>query len=94
MTMARQASPAATMRSTRTAVLASVPLAALLVFGTAGPAQAGTCPAGYHFNDFGNGAGFCALDATGGETGGPMVSDGGSGNTSSYGEPMAPPVVE
>lgn len=65
-----------------------------MVFCAAGAAQAGTCPAGYHFNDFGNGAGFCAQDPSGGGTGGSTVSYGGGGTTPSYGEPMAPPVVK
>lgn len=82
-------------RAPRTATaLAAVPVAALLALGGAGAAQAGTCPAGQHWNEMGGGAGFCSIDATGGGTGGPVTIDlGGGAIPPSYGEPMAPPVV-
>jgi hypothetical protein len=73
--------------------LATAVLIAGSMFLGGGAAQATTCPAGYHFNDIGNGVGFCASNPSGGGTGGPIVFDGGGGG-GSYGEPMAPPVKQ
>jgi hypothetical protein len=74
--------------------LATAVLIAGSMFLGGGAAQATTCPVGYHFNDIGNGTGFCASNPSGGGTGGPMVFDGGGTGSGSYGEPMAPPVKQ
>jgi hypothetical protein len=73
-------------------------LATAVLIGTSlllggGAAQATTCPAGYHFNDIGNGAGWCAPNPSGGVGGGSGTVNGGGGG-GSYGAPMAPPVKQ
>ncbi|MET1154510.1 MAG: hypothetical protein ABWX72_09920, partial [Arthrobacter sp.] len=79
------------MRTLLRAVLGCTVMAGALFAAT--PAQATTCPAGYHFNDMGNGAGWCAPNPSGGGTGGPTTVNGGGGG-GSYGAPMAPPVKQ
>lgn len=79
------------MRTLLRTVLGCTVMAGALFAAT--PAQASTCPAGYHFNDMGNGAGYCASNPSGGGSGGPTTVNGGGGG-GSYGEPMAPPVAK
>lgn len=55
------------------AALATLPIAGVIALTGAGIASAATCPAGYHWNDMGNGAGWCAQDASGGGTGGSIT---------------------
>jgi hypothetical protein len=63
--------------------LASAALLGGSLFLGGGAAQAAGCPAGSHWNDMGNGAGWCAQDPSGGGTGGNTVYNGG-------GSPQAP----
>jgi hypothetical protein len=75
------------------AALTAVPIAALIAIAGAEAAQAGTCPAGFHWNDLAGGAGFCSENPSGGGTGGNTSVDlGGSGGA--YGAPLPPPVVK
>lgn len=55
------------------AALATLPVAGVIALTGAGVASAATCPAGFHWNDMGNGAGWCAQDASGGGTGGSIT---------------------
>ena len=80
------------MKPILSALATAVLIAGSMLLG-GGAAQATTCPAGYHFNDVGNGTGFCASNPTGGVGGGTGVSNGGGGG-GSYGAPMAPPVKQ
>lgn len=67
------------MKRTLTVLGTAALIGGSLVLG-AGPANAGTCPAGQHWNEMGGGAGFCSPDASGGGTGGSVTIDLGGTN--------------
>lgn len=62
-------------------------LGSSLLFG-AGAANAGTCPAGQHWNEMGGGSGFCSPDASGGGTGANGIYTAPGGTTAPA--PQAP----
>ncbi|HEX9086119.1 MAG TPA: hypothetical protein VF867_01170 [Arthrobacter sp.] len=74
------------MKRTLTVIGTAALLCSSLLLG-AGPANAGTCPAGQHWNDMGGGAGFCSPDASGGGTGGSVTIDLGGAPPAGTGSP-------
>lgn len=71
--------------------LASAALLGGSLFVGAGAATAAACPAGFHWNDMGNGAGWCAANASGGGTGGGTSVDGGGQKQGPIGQIVMPP---
>jgi hypothetical protein len=70
------------------AVALAIPLLSGSLLMGAGTANAAECPVGQHWNEMGGGAGFCAMDPSGGGTGGDSTIDlGGQTNTTT---PVAP----
>jgi len=84
----------ASVRRASVSLAALTAAVALICLAGVGPAQAGSCRVGYHWNALAAGAGFCAPNPSGGGTGGPGTvagSDlGGGGTPKPAQDPPAP----